>query len=167
MDEQKPRKAKPKIQYSPKILAAIRQAADAGATDQEIIDAIGCNRRTFYRWREKHPEINEALVESAKRKIDADAIAKLGQRKKWCNDWIDNYLRTQGETEEVCDGDGLGSYKKNKRGVKPDWRLIDRILGVSTESEKFEVVISLAMPESDDDADDFDDDDTDDDNDDD
>ena len=163
MSDQIPPKAKPKIQYSPKILAAIRQAADAGATDNEIIKAIGCNRRTFYRWKEKYPEITDALTESAKRRVDADAIAKLEQRKKWCNDWIDTYLRTQGETEEVCDGDGLGSYTKRKKGKPPDWRLIDRILGTSNESEKFEVTITLAMPESDEDDEDFDEDDDEDD----
>jgi Homeodomain-like domain len=161
---------RPKTKYTPEILAAIARAAEAGATDQEIIEAVGCNRRTYYRWRERYPELQQVLLNAESRKVDYAAIAKLEERKVWANQWIDRYLQTQGETVEECDGDGLGSYVKKKSGRPPDMRLIDRILGTSG-GEKFEVVISVATPESDDDdfdgSDDFDDDDFDDDDDDD
>lgn len=50
-----------RIPYKPEYAAVTRGAADLGATDREIADALGVSTRTLNRWASRHPEFSDAL----------------------------------------------------------------------------------------------------------
>lgn len=132
---------------------AVRMAK-LGATDTEIIASLGCRRTTFYVWLKNEIDFSNAFTEARRVSSDKSDLAKLAQRKQWAEDWLDNYLRTQGETleESITSVQSDGSEKTVKRGKgkPPDMRLLDRILGVNPEPEEFVLKIELAEPEADD-----------------
>ncbi len=40
----------------------IRRWCEDGATDEELMDAMGITSSTFYAWKQNHPEISEAIA---------------------------------------------------------------------------------------------------------
>ena len=53
--------------------------AKAGLLDKEIADELGISRRTYYYWRETHPEFDKA-IEDGKRSADKQVEGALFKR---------------------------------------------------------------------------------------
>jgi hypothetical protein len=129
-------------------------AAVAAGTDKEIAAAAGVSLRTFRNWLTRYPEFKADIRAARSPVVQAGSVEKLQQRRAWAEAWLDNYLRTQGEILEksitAVDEFGRETTEKSVRGKAPDLRLIDRVLGVSTEPEEFRLIISVAQPPDDD-----------------
>jgi transposase-like protein len=130
-------------------------AAKAAATDREIAKLIGITEQTFYRWLKKYPDFAEELNQARLPSSQSEELKRIEQRKVWANDWLDTYLRTQGEVLEtsICSvqSDGSELTEKRTKGKAPDLRLIERVLGVNSQAEQFVLKIELADPIDDDD----------------
>ena len=140
------------VRYSEKIVELAGKAASEGASDQELIELLGCNERTFYRWINTKPEFKEVIEKGRAPKNTDEALEKLKQRKQWISDWLDDTLKNQGQViEEITTLriPGGETTTKVRRGTKPDLKLIQYVLGVNPEPEEFKLSISLAEPELD------------------
>ena len=139
------------IRYSERIVEIAGKAAEQAASDQELIEVIGCNERTFYRWMNTKPEFKEAVEQGRAPKGTDEAIDKLKQRKQWIEDWLDDTLKNQGRiVEEITTcrlPNGGEQVIKVRRGTKPDLKLIQYVLGVNPEPETFKLTIDIAEPE--------------------
>jgi len=143
--------------YSESVKQVCIAAAKAAGTDAEVAKAAGISQRTFRNWIVRHPDFR-AAIEAARSPIgQAGSLQRIEQRKAWAEDWIDNYLRTQGEILEksitAVDEQGRETTEKSVKGKAPDMRLIDRVLGISTEPEEFRLIISVAEVPPDEDED--------------
>ena len=66
-------------EYSVEMAERAFAAAQGGATDLEIIEALGIGQTTFYRWRHEHPQFREA-TELGKEAADERVERSLYQR---------------------------------------------------------------------------------------
>lgn len=65
--------------YRAKYIAQAERAAQAGFTDKEIADLLGCGLTTLYKWKNEHPEFSEALKlnkEVADRRVEETLYKK-------------------------------------------------------------------------------------------
>lgn len=86
-----------------------------GATDQEVADAFGINRRTITRWRNDYPEFKEACEIT---KGMADSLVEASLYKK-----ATGYTSVTKETRVTIDNEGNqkpAEIKKIEREVDPD-----------------------------------------------
>jgi transposase-like protein len=128
-------------------------AARAAGTDAEIAKAAGVSQKTFRNWINRHPDFKEAIQQARSPIGQAETLDRIEQRKQWAEDWLDKYLRTQGEVNElsITSVDELGRERMERsiKGKAPDMRIIERVLGISTEPETFTLKISVAQPPED------------------
>lgn len=63
-----------------RLLNALSSLAEKGASDKEIAEAAGISVRTFYRWKQTHPEFWHTLKESKEMADDLmeDSLYELG-----------------------------------------------------------------------------------------
>jgi hypothetical protein len=47
--------------YRPEYIDDAREMAEAGFTDQQMMDFFGCSKPTFYRWQKRFPEFRNAI----------------------------------------------------------------------------------------------------------
>jgi len=151
------------IKYGPEILSIAVRAAAEGASDVELIKVIGCCEKTFYRWLNTRPEFAEAIKEARLPSTQSEDLAKLEERKKWIQSWIDDTLKNQGTITETTtsrtDTSGTDTSGTADSGItttikvrnsKPDLRLIQYVLGTEQAPAKpFEVRVTISDPDPD------------------
>jgi len=59
--QEEPKANKKRIKYSPEIFEEIKNLAQRGLSNNEIFTEIGVSTATFYKWKNKHPELAEVL----------------------------------------------------------------------------------------------------------
>ena len=149
------------LKYSAATRANALAAAKAGGTDAEVAQATGISQKTFRNWIRRYPDFKEDIAQARSPLGQAGSLERIEQRKLWAENWIDNYLRTQGEILEksitAVDEQGRETTEKSVKGKAPDMRLIDRVLGISTEPEEFRLIISVAEvpPDEDEEEEDY------------
>lgn len=129
-------------------------AAKAAGTDAEISKAAGVSQKTFRNWIDRFPDFKEAIKAARSPIGQAETLSKIEQRKALAEKWIDTCLENMGvpkieESITYVDELGREHTKKTTTGSAIDWRLIDRVLGISTEPESFLLKVSLAKPPDD------------------
>ena len=65
--------------YDKKYVNIAQKMCELGATDADIIEALGVARSTFYKWRNEHPEFSDALKVG---KAPADERVEMSLYKK-------------------------------------------------------------------------------------
>lgn len=143
----------PAKKYTIALLPAIEQAVRNGAGNADLAKIAGVRQDTFKTWIAKYPELKNAIDAAQIIRDNADELEKIRRRKQLAEEWVEEYLTSKGAiTEETFSetlGDGEGNFESNTRkitkGKKPDWRLLDRILGQGVE-ETFRVELSIAEP---------------------
>lgn len=145
---------KAKVRYSETIKALAVKAAAAAATDAEIAEVIGCAEATIRRWKKSREGFADALEAARIPDESKDILEALERRKVDANKMLDEYFASGGKVERVVqEGDGLGSYTREVFKLLPDKWLIERILGPGEQPEvdPFQVVVTVANPDLDDD----------------
>lgn len=67
--------------YSPKMVEAVGQLAAKGATNKQIIQAVGVSTKTFYEWLKNEPEFAETINQNRK-VVAQEVVPKLVKRAK-------------------------------------------------------------------------------------
>lgn len=146
---------KQKIRYRKEFAGIAARAAKAGGSDEEIAAILDCHMSTFYRWMKKD-DFGKAVTEARVPDEQEEQIALLEWRKAELNEWLNEYLRTRGAKVEVTKAMPDGSVRRITKGSQPSLKLIDRILGATSDTEEFKVTVSVAKPDwLDEDDDDF------------
>jgi transposase-like protein len=139
--------------YNDKTREICIAAAKAAGTDAEIAKAAGVSQMTFRNWINRYPDFKEAIQQARSPIGQAETLSKIERRKELAERWIDTCLENMGvpkieDSITYVDELGRERTKKTTTGSAIDWRLIDRVLGISTEPEKFTLEILVAeIPE--------------------
>ena len=138
-----------RTKQTPELLATITRLAATGASNKEMIEALGISETTFYRWMEERPGVAQAIAKGRESIHSTEAaIAKLEQRKQWADEWIDSYIQRQGEVVETGTQNPDGTITVTTAGdAPPDW-LIDRLIGPKTKAMSSYVGLNLDRPKS-------------------
>lgn len=84
--------------YDKKYVQIAKKMCELGATDADIIEAIGVARSTFYKWRNEHPEFSDALKVG---KSPADERVEMSLYKKAVGYTQENVKIFQFQGQEV------------------------------------------------------------------
>ena len=151
-----------KIRYSKKMDEVAAQAAANGAGNDKLAEILGCHPTTLYRWLNERPSFAQAVEEARKPPKQGEKLEELELWNKLMREWFTEYLTNRGTVMEVRKYDNgiAGNYKSVRKGGLPDFRLVEKLLGVQAEPDKFEISVTIAEPDDDldDDLDDEDED---------
>lgn len=84
--------------YDKKYVNIAQKMCELGATDADIIEALGVARSTFYKWRNEHPEFSDALKVG---KAPADERVEMSLYKKAVGYTQENVKIFQFQGQEV------------------------------------------------------------------
>ncbi|MBD2256668.1 hypothetical protein [Pseudanabaena sp. FACHB-2040] len=151
------RKKAKQVRYSQQIVDRVCRLVKEGAADDEVIIIIGCSKSTYYRWYKDHPEFAAAVAEARKgwegtQDVEVNRVVdKLAQRRLQAEAWIDQVLTgTAYKVKQTLGAQGV-VIKEERESIIPDKWLLDRVLGSTEPEQKFELIIGLADPDSEDD----------------
>lgn len=121
-----PRTGKTKRQYdewrTPDGLLRIKGMAREGLIDQDIAENMGIHPDTLYKWKNKFPEIKQALLDGRKPVIETVVDTLYKAATGYYAEDIDTHIT------QMADGTEKKEFTKHKRWIKPEPSAIYYIL---------------------------------------